>query len=138
MIYENIWQKDRTTAPHADRDLNVEHPDPDHDRVMMKGEKEQRRLGEKERDKSEDRDRRDREQDDRDFENDGSRDFNMRFPHKRSGKPARREVGDSTAHDDKNTMKSEFSASWLNFMGMAWLTKIKHIALYLSCNTFLS
>ncbi|XVF44115.1 hypothetical protein PTKIN_Ptkin02bG0094400 [Pterospermum kingtungense] len=120
-----VDKKDRTTALHADRDLSVEHPDPAHDRVMMKGEKEQRRHGEKERDKREDKDRRDREQDDQDFENDGSRDFNMRFPHKRSGKPARRgedlvveqlqQVGDSPAYDDKNAMKSVYNQEFSFF-----------------------
>ncbi|XP_022727048.1 paired amphipathic helix protein Sin3-like 4 isoform X5 [Durio zibethinus] len=112
-------KNDRTTAPHDGHDLGAEHPDPDHDRVMMKAEKEQRRHGEKERDKREDRDRRDREHDDQDFENDGSRDFNMRFPHKRSGKPAHRgedsiveqfhQVGDGPAYDDKNAMKSVYN-----------------------------
>ncbi|XVE75149.1 hypothetical protein DITRI_Ditri12bG0072300 [Diplodiscus trichospermus] len=111
--------KDRTTALHSEPDLSVERPDPDLDRVMMKSEKEQRRRGEKERDKREDKDRREREQDDRDFENDGSRDFNMRFLHKRNGKPARRgedsgfeqlqQVGDSSAYDDKNAMKSVYN-----------------------------
>ncbi|XWS34893.1 hypothetical protein CRYUN_Cryun21dG0076100 [Craigia yunnanensis] len=112
-------KKDRTTASHADRDLSVERPDPDHEGVIMKAEKEQRRRGEKEREKREDRDRRDREQDDRDFEDDGNRDFNMRFPHKRSGKPARKgedsgleqlqQVGDGPAYDDKNAMKSVYN-----------------------------
>lgn len=111
MIYENIWQKDRTTASPADRDLNVECPDPDHDRVVMKAEKEQRRRGEKERD------RRDQEHYDRDFEIDGNRDY-MRSQHKRSEKPARKgedsgieqlqQLGDGHAYDDKNAMKSEF------------------------------
>ncbi|KAK6281649.1 hypothetical protein POUND7_015474 [Theobroma cacao] len=111
-------KKDRTTASHADRDLSVEHPDPDHNRAMMKVEKEQRRRGEKERDKREDRDRRDQEQDDRDFENDGNRDFNMQFPHKRSAKPARKgedsgveqlqQGGDGATYDDKNAMKSVY------------------------------
>ncbi|XVF84864.1 hypothetical protein PTKIN_Ptkin17bG0073500 [Pterospermum kingtungense] len=105
-------KKDRTTASHADCDLSMECPDPDHDRVMMKAEKEQRRLGEKERD------RRDQEQDDRDFENDGNRDY-MRFQHKQSGKPAGKgedssveqlqQIGDGHAHDDKNAMKSVYN-----------------------------
>ena len=74
---------------------------------------------EKEREKREDRDRRDQEQDDRDFEDDGNRDFNMRFPHIWSRKSARKgedsdleqlqQVGDGPAYDDKNAMKSEFS-----------------------------
>ncbi|XP_022776020.1 paired amphipathic helix protein Sin3-like 4 isoform X2 [Durio zibethinus] len=112
-------KKDRTTALHTDRDLSVELPDPDTNRVMMKGEKEQRWHGEKERDKREDRDRRDQEHDDRDIANDGSRDFNMRFPHKRNGKPAYRgedsgveqlqQVGDGPAYVDKNAMKSVYN-----------------------------
>ncbi|KAB2042110.1 hypothetical protein ES319_D02G193000v1 [Gossypium barbadense] len=113
-------KKDRSTALLGDCDLSMERADPDHDRVMTKAEKEQRRRGEKERDKTEDRDRRDREQDDRDFEIDGNRDFNMRFPHKRNGKPARRSEesgveqlqqvgGDGSAYDDKNAMKSVYN-----------------------------
>ncbi|XP_039068905.1 paired amphipathic helix protein Sin3-like 4 isoform X2 [Hibiscus syriacus] len=112
-------KKDRRAALLADCDLRMESTDPDHDRVMMKTEKEQRRRGEKERDKMEDRDRRDREPDDRDFKIDGNRDFNMQFPHKRSGKPTRRSdesaveqlqhVGDGPAYDDKNEMKSVYN-----------------------------
>ncbi|PPR88925.1 hypothetical protein GOBAR_AA31762 [Gossypium barbadense] len=113
-------KKDRSTALLGDCDLSMERADPDHDRVMTKAEKEQRRRGEKERDKTEDRDIRDREHDDRDFEIDGNRDFNMRFPHKRNGKPARRSEesgveqlqqvwGDGSAYDDKNAMKSVYN-----------------------------
>ncbi|XWS68918.1 hypothetical protein CRYUN_Cryun04dG0134600 [Craigia yunnanensis] len=112
-------KKDRTPALHADCDLSVERPDLDHDRITMKAEKDQRRRGEKERDKREDRDKRDREQDDQDFENDGSRDVNMQFLHKRSGKPARggedsgveqlQQVGNGPAYDDKNAMKSVYN-----------------------------
>lgn len=114
-------------ASHADRDLSVDRPDPDHDRVLLKSDKDQRRRGEKERERRDDRDRRERERDDRDFENDGNRDFSMqRFPHKRK---SARKIEDSTAeplhqggeggenfgmhpvsssYDDKNAMKSEF------------------------------
>ena len=98
----------------------MERLDPDHDR----------RCGEKERNKREDRDRRDQEQDDRDFENDGNRDFNMRFPHKRSGKPTHKgedsgleqlqQVGDGPAYDDKSAMKSAFCASQLNIYGHSY------------------
>ncbi|XP_022734749.1 paired amphipathic helix protein Sin3-like 4 isoform X3 [Durio zibethinus] len=109
-------KKDRTTASHAD--LSMECPDSDYNRVIMGAEKEQRRRVEKERDKREDRDKRDREQDDQDFENDGNRDFNIRFPHKRSGKSARKgedsgveqhQVGDGSAYDDKNAKKSLYN-----------------------------
>ncbi|XVE84974.1 hypothetical protein DITRI_Ditri17bG0054700 [Diplodiscus trichospermus] len=127
-------KKERTTASHADRDLSVEHPDPDHDRVMMKAEKEQRRRGENGRDKREDRDRRDQEQDDRDFENDSNRDFNSHFLHKRDGKPTRKgedsgaehlqQVGNGPAYDDKNAMKSQFSAGVCN-QEFAFCDKVK-------------
>ncbi|KAJ4711205.1 Paired amphipathic helix protein Sin3-like [Melia azedarach] len=123
----HVDKKERTMASHADRDLSVDRPDPDHDRALMKSDKDQRRRGEKERERRDDRDRRERERDDRDFENDGNRDFSMqRFPHKRKS----RKIEDSTAeqlhqggegdenfgmgpvsssYDDKNAMKSVFS-----------------------------
>lgn len=124
----HVDKKERTMASHADRDLSVDRPDPDHDRVLLKSDKDQRRRGEKERERRDDRDRRERERDDRDFENDGNRDFSMqRFPHKRK---SARKIEDSTAeplhqggeggenfgmhpvsssYDDKNAMKSMFS-----------------------------
>lgn len=87
---------------HVDCDLNVERPDIDHDKALLRADKEQRRRGEKER--REDRDRRERER-----------------------KPARRvedSVADqfhqggegvenfvmhpgSSSYDDKSVMKSE-------------------------------
>lgn len=71
-------------ASHGDHDLSVDHPDPDHDRVLTKAEKEQRRRVEKEKDLREERDRRERERDDRNYGHDGSRDFTLqRIPHKR-------------------------------------------------------
>lgn len=104
-------------APH-DRDLSVDRPDPDHDRSLMRVDKEQRRRGEK--DRREDRDRRERERDDREFDHDGNRDFNMqRFPHKRKA-PSREPLhqggeGDenfgmrplSSSFDEKSSLKSE-------------------------------
>lgn len=119
-------QKERTMGSYADHDLSVDRPDPDHDRALMKVDKEQRRRGEKEKERREDRERRERDRDDRDFDHDGSRDFNMQhFPHKR--KSARRTEdlateqlhpggeGDenfaehliSSSYDDKNSAKSE-------------------------------
>ncbi|KAM1303484.1 hypothetical protein ACFX2F_021293 [Malus domestica] len=80
-------KKERTVGSYADHDLSVDRPDPDHDKALMKADKEQRRRGEKEKERREDRER--RERDDRDFDHDGSRDLNMqRFPHKQ--KSARR------------------------------------------------
>ncbi|KDO82657.1 hypothetical protein CISIN_1g001681mg [Citrus sinensis] len=123
----HVDKKERAMASHADRDLSVDRPDPDHDRVLLKSDKDQRRRGEKERERRDDH-RRERERDDRDFENDVNRDFSMqRFPHKRK---SARKIEDSTAeplhqggegdenfgmhpvsssYDDKNAMKSMFS-----------------------------
>lgn len=56
---------------HADRDLSVDHPDPELDRGVMRTDKEQRRR-EREKDRREERDRRERERDDRDYDNDGN------------------------------------------------------------------
>lgn len=124
----HVDKKDRILASHGDRDLSVDRPDPDHDRSLMKADKEQRRRGEKEKERREDRERRERERDDRDFEHDVSRDFNLqRYPHKR--KSARRvedsageqihQGGDgdenfglrpiSSSYDDKNSAKNIYS-----------------------------
>ncbi|KAL9424033.1 hypothetical protein AB3S75_036006 [Citrus x aurantiifolia] len=90
----HVDKKERAMASHADRDLSVDRPDPDHDRVLLKSDKDQRRRGEKERERRDDH-RRERERDDRDFENDVNRDFSMqRFPHKRK---SARKIEDSTA-----------------------------------------
>ncbi|XP_016647559.1 PREDICTED: paired amphipathic helix protein Sin3-like 4 isoform X1 [Prunus mume] len=123
----HVDKKERTMGSYADHDLSVDRPDPDHDRALMKVDKEQRRRGEKEKERREDRERRERDRDDRDFDHDGSRDFNMQhFPHKR--KSARRTEdlateqlhpggeGDenfaehliSSSYDDKNSAKSMY------------------------------
>ncbi|XP_048318177.1 paired amphipathic helix protein Sin3-like 4 isoform X1 [Ziziphus jujuba] len=119
----HVDKKDRVMASHADRDLSVDRPDPDHDRSAMRADKEQRKRGEKEKERREDRDRRD----DRDFEHDGNRDSNMhRYPNKR--KSTRRvedssaeqlhQVGEgdenfgirpiSSSYDDKNSAKNVY------------------------------
>ncbi|XP_028946701.1 paired amphipathic helix protein Sin3-like 4 isoform X2 [Malus domestica] len=78
----HVDKKERTMGSYADHDLSVDRPDPDHDKALMKVDKDQRRRGEKEKERREDRER--REQDDRDFDHDGSRDLSMqRFSHKR-------------------------------------------------------
>lgn len=46
---------------YADHDLSVDRPDPDHDKALMKADKEQRRRGEKEKERREDRERRERD-----------------------------------------------------------------------------
>ncbi|XP_050947130.1 paired amphipathic helix protein Sin3-like 4 isoform X3 [Cucumis melo] len=124
-----VDRKDRTIASHAERDLSVDRPEPDHDRALMKLDKDQRRRGDKEKERRDDRERREHDRDrvDRDYEHDGRRDFNMhRFPHKR--KSARR-IDDSSAeqlhpggegdenfgvhtissYDEKNSAKSLYS-----------------------------
>lgn len=113
-------QRERTFNSHADRDLGVDHPDPEHDR--------KRRRCEKEKDRKEDRDRRDRERDDKDLEHD-SRDLDNG---QRRRKPSSRRVDDSvgellhqggdsaenfgmynisaSSFDDKNALKSKSSS----------------------------
>ncbi|XP_043726308.1 paired amphipathic helix protein Sin3-like 4 isoform X4 [Telopea speciosissima] len=108
---------------HADRDLSVDRPDPEYDKLGMKGDKDQRKRAEKEKERKDDR--KDRDRDDKDIEHDSNRDFNsmQRLPHKR--KSARRvedSVADqlhpggegaenfghpiSSSYDDKNAFKS--------------------------------
>lgn len=105
---------------HGDHDLSVDRSDPDHERVMIKQEKEQRRRAEKEKDLREERDRKDRERDDRNYGPDGSR-----FPPKRksgrrtddTGAEPLHQGGDSdenlstrpvpSTFDDKSSVKSE-------------------------------
>lgn len=113
-------QRERTFNSHADRDLGVDHPDPEHDR--------KRRRCEKEKDRKEDRDRRDRERDEKDLEHD-SRDLDNG---QRRRKPSSRRVDDSVGEhlhhggegvenfgpfsispsffDDKNALKSKFGS----------------------------
>lgn len=118
-----MFQKERTTNSHADRDFSVDRPDPDQDKALTKADKELRRRGERERERRDERERKDR--DDRDVENDVSRDYNnnmQRFPFKR--KSARRDdrevendVKDgiensgarpvSSSCDDKSALKSK-------------------------------
>ncbi|KAJ4960471.1 hypothetical protein NE237_020381 [Protea cynaroides] len=115
---------------HADRDLSVDRPDPEYDKLLMKVDKEQRKRAEKEKERKEDR--KDRDRDDKDMEHDSNRDFNcmQRLPHKR--KSARRvedSVADqlhpggegaenfglpiSSSYDDKNALKSVYSQEML-------------------------
>ncbi|KAJ7943566.1 Paired amphipathic helix protein Sin3-like [Quillaja saponaria] len=91
----HVDKKDRAMLSHGDRDLSVDRPDLDHDRSLMRVDKEQRRRGEKEKDRREGRNRRGREFDDREYEHDDSRYFNMQqFPHKQKSS---RRVDDSSA-----------------------------------------
>uniref|UniRef100_A0A251KUQ5 Histone deacetylase interacting domain-containing protein n=1 Tax=Manihot esculenta TaxID=3983 RepID=A0A251KUQ5_MANES len=100
----HVDKKDRTTVSRADRDFSVDRPDPDHDRSLIRSDKEQRRRGETEKERKEDRDRRDQE--DRDYEHDGSHEFMQRFPPKRK---SARKVEDSAAeHQDALTQELAF------------------------------
>uniref|UniRef100_A0A0R0LCZ1 Histone deacetylase interacting domain-containing protein n=1 Tax=Glycine max TaxID=3847 RepID=A0A0R0LCZ1_SOYBN len=116
----HVEKRERTIVSHGDHDPSVDRPDPDHDRGLLRIEKERRRV-EKEKERREDRDKRERERDDRDYEHDGARD-RERFSHKRN-----RKAEDSGAEplldadenfgvrpmsstcDDKNSLKSMYS-----------------------------
>lgn len=114
---------------HGDRDPSVDRPDPDHDRGLLRADKEQRRRVEKEKDRGEDRDRRERERDDRDYEHDGGRD-RERLSHKRKSDRKADESGAeplldadqnfgmrpmSSTCDDKNSLKSEYVINTFDF-----------------------
>lgn len=121
-FYLSVCQREKIIASHGDHDLSVDRPDPDHDRGLIRTEKEQRRRVEKEKDHREERDRRERERDDRDYEHDGGQD-RERLSHKRKSD---HRVEDSGAEplvdgdenfgmrpvlstcDDKNSLKSEY------------------------------
>lgn len=109
-------------ASHGDRDLSVDRPDPDHERGLMRAEKDQRRHVEKEKEHREERDRRERERDDRDYDHGGGRD-RERFSHKRKSDRRAEDSGAepvldadenigtrpmSSTCDDRNTLKSEY------------------------------
>nr|XP_011463409.1 PREDICTED: paired amphipathic helix protein Sin3-like 4 isoform X2 [Fragaria vesca subsp. vesca] len=120
-----VDKKERPVGSYPEHDLSVDRPDLDHDRALMKVEKEQRRRSEKEKERREDRERRD----DRDFDHDGSRDFNMqRFPHKRKSTRRGEDLATdqlhqggedvenlgahliSSSYDDKNSAKSIYGS----------------------------
>ncbi|XP_058777151.1 paired amphipathic helix protein Sin3-like 4 [Vicia villosa] len=62
----HVEKRERTIVSHGDRDTSVDRPDPDHDRNLLRAEKEHKRRVEKEKDRREDRDKRKRERNDRD------------------------------------------------------------------------
>lgn len=72
-------QKERTMAPHADHDMGVNHPDCDHARVTIKGDKDKCQYSEKEKDRRDNTDSREQYRDiDKKFnEHDNSRDISM-------------------------------------------------------------
>ncbi|CAJ1939998.1 unnamed protein product [Sphenostylis stenocarpa] len=114
----HVEKRERNIASHGDRDLSVDHPDPELDRCLIKVEKDQRRRGEKEKESREEKDRRQRERDDRDYDHDGSRE---NLSHKRksgcmAGDSSAEPLHDtdenfgmhpvSYAHEDKSSLKS--------------------------------
>lgn len=128
----HLDKKEKTTALHADRGLNIDGLEPDHDKAAIKAEKELRRRGEKERERRDDKDRRERERDDRDFEHDINGDFNIqRFPNKRKpGHKVEDSIADqfhqggedgenlgmrptSSAYDDKNALRSMYNQEFV-------------------------
>ncbi|CAL5196996.1 unnamed protein product [Lathyrus oleraceus] len=105
----HVDKREKTTALHADRDLSVDHTDPELDRGVMRADKEQRRR-EREKDRREERDRRERDRDDRDYDNDGSRE---RLSHKRKSGHRAIDPGTELLHDadEKLDMRPISSAS---------------------------
>ncbi|KAJ6845405.1 paired amphipathic helix protein Sin3-like 4 [Iris pallida] len=119
MRHSHMDKKERAYNSHAERDLSVDRPDPEHDR--------HRRRAEKEKDRKEERDRRDRDRDEKDLDHD-SRDLDN--GQRKRIKPSRR-VDDSgteqmhqsgegaenfgtysisaSSFDDKNAIKSAYT-----------------------------
>ncbi|KAL2344258.1 hypothetical protein Fmac_005543 [Flemingia macrophylla] len=113
--------RERAIASHGDRDLNADHPDPEHDRFLIWTDKDQRRRGEKEKDRREDRDRRQREIDERNYDHDGSKE---NLSNKQKSGCKAEDCGAEPLHDtdenfgmlpissaceDKSSMKSMYS-----------------------------
>ncbi|KAK2994387.1 hypothetical protein RJ640_029502, partial [Escallonia rubra] len=93
----------KATALLAERDFCVDRPDQDHEKALMRADKEQRRRFEKEKERREDRERREPERDDRDFGHDGT----QRLAHKR--KSARRAEDSVADQFYEGTHDTEFS-----------------------------
>ncbi|KAJ8760863.1 hypothetical protein K2173_021901 [Erythroxylum novogranatense] len=114
-------KKDRTTTAHGDRDFSVDRPDSDHDRALMRSDKDQRRCSDKEKDR----------RDDRYYEHDSNRDINIqRLVHKRKsvhtgeyeGANGDENFGThpaSSTYDDKNDVKGALSQE------LAFFEKVK-------------
>ncbi|XP_044469027.1 paired amphipathic helix protein Sin3-like 2 [Mangifera indica] len=103
-------RRDKIITSH-DRDLSVDRPEMEDDKVVMKLQKEQRKRAEKENN------RRNRDQDDREIEHDNNRDFNsLVFPDKK--KPSRKVEGfgantNFASFDDKDTLKSIYNQGFI-------------------------
>lgn len=126
----HVDKKERISALHADNDHSVDRPDLDHDRALLKAEKELRRRGEREKERRDDRDRREQEHDEREFEHDSTRDINLQpFSNKRrafrSGADQLHQDGEveenfstlpsSSSYDDKSTVKNIYSKEFAFF-----------------------
>ncbi|GAV73182.1 PAH domain-containing protein/Sin3_corepress domain-containing protein [Cephalotus follicularis] len=103
-------QRDRITASHGDRDLSVDRPELDDDKMMVKLHKDQRKRADKDL-----RDRKSREQIDREPENDNNRDL-QRFSDKR--KSSRKVEGfgvnsNFVSNDDKDPIKRMYSEGFV-------------------------
>ncbi|XP_058193271.1 paired amphipathic helix protein Sin3-like 3 [Rhododendron vialii] len=94
----------KPVVSHVDRDLSVERPDIDHDKALMRADKEQRRRGEKER--REDRDRRERERKSAHRVEDSVAD---QFHQGGEGVENFGMHPGSSSHDDKSAMKNMYS-----------------------------
>ncbi|XP_057481650.1 paired amphipathic helix protein Sin3-like 4 [Actinidia eriantha] len=110
--------ENKPIVSHADRDLSVDRPDLDHDKAMLRADKEQRRHSEKEKERREDKDR--KEQDDGDFELDGIQCFSHKRKTTRGIKDSVADQGvegagnfgmhpGSSSYDDKSALKSMYS-----------------------------
>ncbi|PSR88338.1 Paired amphipathic helix protein Sin3-like [Actinidia chinensis var. chinensis] len=110
--------ENKPIVSHADRDLSVDRPDLDHDKAMLRAEKEQRRRSEKEKERREDKDRKDR--DDGDFELDGIQCFSHKRKTTRGIEDSVADQGGegaenfgmhpgSSSYDDKSALKSMYS-----------------------------
>ncbi|XP_044505763.1 paired amphipathic helix protein Sin3-like 2 isoform X2 [Mangifera indica] len=110
MHVDKQCRQDRYINSH-DRDLGVDHPGMEGDKVVMKLQKEQRKHAEKENN------RRNHDQDDRETEHDNHRDFNsQRFSDKK--KPSRKVEGfgansNFASYDDKDSLKSMYSQGFI-------------------------
>ncbi|XP_031274590.1 LOW QUALITY PROTEIN: paired amphipathic helix protein Sin3-like 2 [Pistacia vera] len=103
-------RRDRIITSH-DRDLSVDRPEMEDDKVVLKLQKEQRKRAEKENN------RRNRDQDDREMEHDNNRDFNsQRFSDKK--KPSRKVEGfgansNFASYDDKDNLKGMYNQGFI-------------------------
>ncbi|WVZ22204.1 hypothetical protein V8G54_000748 [Vigna mungo] len=117
----HVEKRERNIASQGDHEFRADYPDPEHDRGLIKADKDQRRRGEKEKESREEKDRRQRERDDKDYDHDGSRE---NLSHKRKSACRAEDSGIEPMHDtdenygmhpvsyacdDKSSLKSMYS-----------------------------